>query len=195
MQPSPHQRAHTAFARILALTVAAAAAPMVGCTPMSETAVEPTSAMKQTYSYTRDIQPILETRCIACHGCNDAPCQLKLTSTTGLLRGATKSTVYDSARVKDMTPTRLFVDAQNTAEWRQRGFYSVFNERGGPLAENLEYSLLFDMIELGREHPLAPNGTQRDQARARSQERVFHFRRFREEKRCLHRACRWRSRA
>ena len=28
----------------------------------------------QTYSYTRDIKPILDQKCIACHGCYDAPC-------------------------------------------------------------------------------------------------------------------------
>ena len=41
--------------------------------------------------------------------------------------------------------------------WRKKGFYSVLNEQGGPLDSNLEYSLLYNMIELGRAHPLAPN--------------------------------------
>jgi hypothetical protein len=111
----------------------------------------------QTYSYTRDIEPILEEKCIACHGCYDAPCQLKLTSSDGLLRGATRKPVYDSARLRDMAPTRLFVDATTTAGWRDKGFHPVLNEQGGSLDDNLEYSLLYDMIRLGREHPLAAN--------------------------------------
>jgi len=111
----------------------------------------------QTYSYTRDIKPVLEQKCIACHGCYDAPCQLKLTSAEGLLRGATEKPVYDSARLTDMAPTRLFVDATTTTGWRDRGFYPVLNEQGGTLDDNLESSLLFNMIRLGREHPLLPN--------------------------------------
>lgn len=29
-----------------------------------------------TVSYEQDVKPILEARCIVCHGCYDAPCQL-----------------------------------------------------------------------------------------------------------------------
>lgn len=93
---------------------------------------------------------------LAVPGCSGlrAPCQLKLTSADGLLRGATRKPVYDSARLTDMAPTRLFVDATTTSGWRDKGFYPVLNEQGGPLDDNLEYSLLYDMIRLGREHPL-----------------------------------------
>ena len=111
----------------------------------------------QTYSFTRDVKPVIERKCIACHGCYDAPCQLKLTSAQGLLRGATGKAVYDSARLSDMAPTRLFVDASTTAGWRHKGFHPVLNEQGGPLENNLEASLLYNMIRLGREHPLPPN--------------------------------------
>jgi hypothetical protein len=47
---------------------------------------------------------------------------LKLTSDDGLLRGATKKPVYDSTRLTDMQPTRLFVDATTTAGWCDKGF-------------------------------------------------------------------------
>jgi len=127
-----------------------------GCLQAPETGYEETVAAEQTTSYARDVRPILETKCIACHACYDAPCQLLLTSPTGLLRGATRSQVYDSSRLTNAPPTRLFVDAQTTREWREKGFYSVLNDRGGPLADNLEFSLLFDMLRLGREHPLPP---------------------------------------
>jgi len=32
----------------------------------------------QPVSYQKQIRPILERRCVVCHGCYDAPCQLKL---------------------------------------------------------------------------------------------------------------------
>jgi hypothetical protein len=118
--------------------------------------VRPVSAT-QTTSYRRDIKPILEGKCIACHGCYDAPCQLNLTSSEGLLRGANKKVVYDTARLIPAAPTRLYIDAATPAQWREKGFTSVFNEEGSRLDDNLEYSLLYNMITLGREHPLAPN--------------------------------------
>jgi hypothetical protein len=111
----------------------------------------------QTYSYRRDIKPILVEKCIACHACYDAPCQLNLTSGEGLRRGANKKAVYDSARLTAAAPTRLYIDATTPAQWRDKGFYSVFNEQGSRLEDNLEYSLLYDMITLGKEHPLAPD--------------------------------------
>jgi hypothetical protein len=119
--------------------------------------VQPTVSTTQTYSYSRDVKPIIEQKCIACHACYDAPCQLILTSAEGLLRGASKKPVYDFTRLNDMAPTRLFTEAQTTAGWRQKGFFSALNARGGSLDDNLEYSLLYQMIELGRTHPLAPN--------------------------------------
>jgi hypothetical protein len=133
---------------------------LAGC---SQPAVEPEKPFirpvspTQTWSYRRDIKPILEEKCIACHACYDAPCQLKLTSSEGLLRGANKKAVYDAARLTAAAPTRLFVDATTTAQWREKGFTSVFNEQGSRLEDNLEYSLLYNMITLGKEHPLTPN--------------------------------------
>ena len=56
-----------------------------------------------------------------------------------------------------MAPTRLFVDAGTTAEWRDKGFFPVLNEQGGQLENNLEASLLYNMIRLGREQPLPPH--------------------------------------
>ena len=37
--------------------------------------------------YEKDIQPILNKRCVACHGCYSAPCQVKLSSYEGFKRG------------------------------------------------------------------------------------------------------------
>jgi hypothetical protein len=114
--------------------------------------VQPPVSATQTYSYTQNVKPILEQKCVACHACYDAPCQLNLASAEGLLRGASKQVVYDSARLKDMAPTRLFTDAHGAAEWRQKGFFPVLNAQGGTPDDNLEHSLLYQMIRLGREH-------------------------------------------
>ncbi len=108
----------------------------------------------QTYSYQKDIKPILEQKCIACHGCYDAPCQLKLTSSEGLARGATKKTVYDGERLFAIKPTRLFVDAKTSSEWRKKEFFPVLNEGGAGSQDNLDYSLLYKMITLGKDHPV-----------------------------------------
>jgi len=142
------------------LVVAMLTTIVLGCmqpAEISEKRFERPISPTQTHSYTRDIKPILEHKCIACHGCYDAPCQLQMTSAQGLLRGATKEPVYDSARLSDMAPTRMFVDAGTPGEWREKGFYSVFNEQGARLDDNLTYSLLYNMIRLGREHPMPQN--------------------------------------
>ena len=49
-------------------------------------------------SYQRDVRPVLENRCVVCHGCYDAPCQLKLGSWEGVARGTSKAMVYDGTR-------------------------------------------------------------------------------------------------
>ena len=72
--------------------------------------------------FDESVKPVLENRCVVCHGCTDAPCQLKLSSYEGLTRGASKVRVYDGARLSSIPPTRLFIDAQTTEEWREKGF-------------------------------------------------------------------------
>lgn len=75
-------------------------------------------------SYTQDIKPILDKRCVSCHSCYNSPCQLKLSSLDGLQRGASKTDIYAN-RMSAIDPTRLFVDAQTPKEWQTKGFYSV----------------------------------------------------------------------
>jgi hypothetical protein len=105
----------------------------------------------------RDIKPIFDQRCVVCHGCYDAPCQLKLDSPDGILRGATHAPIYDSARVFAADPTRLFIDADSIAVWRNKKFFPVLNE-GEPSAQNnLSASVLHHMLTLKTEHPL-PDG-------------------------------------
>ncbi|MEC4749161.1 fatty acid cis/trans isomerase [Methylomicrobium sp. Wu6] len=109
-------------------------------------------------SFHKDVKPILDSRCVVCHGCYDAPCQLKLGSIEGIDRGATKQKIYDFARLKAASPTRLFIDASDTAGWRQKDFYPVLNERGDSTAANLDNSVLAKLIELKRQNPLPTSG-------------------------------------
>lgn len=76
--------------------------------------------------YTDKIQPIFNNRCLACHSCYNAPCQLNLQSYEGFERGAIKFNVYDVMfRSKSIEPTRLWVDAQGVSEWRKKGFFEL----------------------------------------------------------------------
>ena len=48
----------------------------------------------------QDVKPVVEGRCVVCHACYDAPCQLKLSSWEGLARGANPEKVYDGGLVR-----------------------------------------------------------------------------------------------
>lgn len=111
--------------------------------------------------YFRDVKPILDNRCVVCHGCYDAPCQLKLSAFEGIDRGASKTKVYDGVRLLATQPSRLFVDANSTEEWRQRDFYPVLNERHQDSQSNVDGSVLYQMLLLKQQHPL-PETTQLD---------------------------------
>lgn len=75
--------------------------------------------------YTSQVQSIFTARCIACHACYNAPCQMNLTSFNGFKRGASKANPYDFPLVEAQSPTRLDVDAKTESAWRKRGFFSV----------------------------------------------------------------------
>ncbi len=75
-------------------------------------------------SYTKDVKPILDNRCVTCHSCYNSPCQLKLSSFEGLIRGANKKDIYEN-RLTAAEPTRLFVDASSEEQWREKEFFSV----------------------------------------------------------------------
>lgn len=101
-----------------------------------------------------DVQPILERRCVVCHGCYDAPCQLKLTAWDGVARGQSNARVYDGARLLAAPPSRLFIDAQLPSQWRKLGFDPVLNEREASAEANLAGSVLYQSLALKARHPL-----------------------------------------
>ncbi|NER64884.1 fatty acid cis/trans isomerase [Pseudomonas sp. MAFF212427] len=129
---------HRLLAGAFALLISGVA---VGQAPVSGPAI----------SYTRDIQPIFTEKCVACHACNDAACQLNLGSAEGVARGASKVPVYQGDRSTAVAPTRLFYDAHSVEAWQHKGFSSVLD------SQDSQAALMARMLELGHSAPLAPN--------------------------------------
>ena len=88
--------------------------------------------------YSKKIQPLFNQKCIACHSCYNSPCQLKLTSYHSTVRGANKVSIYDFPKLESREPTRMFVDAKNEEEWREKDFYDVIG--------NNDESILLHMV-------------------------------------------------
>lgn len=77
-----------------------------------------------------DIQPVLAKNCVTCHACSESPCQLKLDSYTGLMRGVSPVDPY-SLRIKDSF-TGGAINTSNefqysTEEWHKRQFKPVIS--------------------------------------------------------------------
>ncbi len=96
-----------------------------GCNETSTTTLYQAKITGKKVDFLNDIKPILDKRCVSCHSCYNSPCQAKYSSFEGVDRGASKDLVYDATRLLTADPTRLFIDAQNTFEWREKDFYSV----------------------------------------------------------------------
>ena len=104
-------------------------------------------------SYKDKVRPILDNRCVVCHGCYDAPCQLKLTSIDGIRRGASPEKVYDGSRILSMKPTRLNIDAKSVDEWRKKDFHAVIPDINSTPEENLDNSLIYKFLQLKEMFP------------------------------------------
>ena len=99
---------------------------------------QPLRAAAGAPDFATEVKPILDGRCVVCHGCYDAPCQLNLGSFEGIARGASREVVYAS-RLKPAEPTRLFHDALRNSGadgWRAKGFAPVLNERAPTVEAN-----------------------------------------------------------
>jgi len=97
--------------------------------------------------YLASVQPIFTASCIACHGCLNSPCLLKLTSYDGLMRGARKENP-DGPHIWPEEPVRMN-DAPSLQAWRERGFHPVVEKKGTP-AERVEQSELCAMVAAGK---------------------------------------------
>ncbi|UXI03951.1 fatty acid cis/trans isomerase [Photobacterium sp. TY1-4] len=114
--------------------------------------VPPATPMAQRYL--NEVKPVLENRCVVCHACYDAPCQLKMSSAEGIDRGASKEKVYEGTRLLAANTTRMFIDAQTTAQWRDKGFTPVLNERNQSPEANTQAGVMARMLQLKQAHPL-----------------------------------------
>jgi Fatty acid cis/trans isomerase (CTI) len=149
------------LARVNCLARVLVACFAIACSPSARPAVEPvtmpapTSPPEQQKLEWQAAKQTFDQRCVVCHGCYDAPCQLKLSSWDGVARGATKEQVYDPSRLRQAPPTRLDIDAREIGEWRAKGFYPVLpeNEQTDP-----RLALLTRMLELKRANPLELTG-------------------------------------
>lgn len=96
--------------------------------------------------YLKEVKPILDKRCVTCHSCYNSPCQAKMSSFEGVDRGASKILVYDALRFRAISPTRLFIDAKDTKNWREKGFYSTTqsSELNGSYNDSIMMQLLYD---------------------------------------------------
>ncbi len=121
----------------------------IGCTQKKLDPIVFKKSVKSNISYKKDIQPILNNRCVVCHSCYNSPCQLKLSSYDGLSRGASKIGIYDN-RLKAQDPTRLFIDATNTKQWREKGFFSISKSQ---INEN--ESLAMHMLQQKKKVPMS----------------------------------------
>lgn len=114
---------------------------------------------KEPVDFDAQVKPVLDRRCVVCHGCYDTPCQLKLSSIEGIERGSNPQKVYDGARILATEPTRLFVDADTTEEWRAKGFHPVLSDtKTGTAEQNLLSSVLYRMLRLKERRPQARLG-------------------------------------
>src|ERR1700685_2698776 len=139
--------------RIMALVVPAAAFVALACGSVRRAvAVTPTLVLSPAEQATAgsDAKAVFERRCVVCHGCYDAPCQLKLGTFDGIDRGASNAKVYEASRLLPAEPTRLDIDAHDALGWRRKGFHPVLPE--GVVADP-RASLLLRMLELQRGHP------------------------------------------
>lgn len=109
---------------------------------------------EQLATFHKDVQPIIENRCVVCHGCFDAPCQLKMESPEGIARGGSKIKIYDSNRLRAIDPTYLLGNAQTLASWRDKDFFPVLNERDQTPEANTNGSVLYQMLKLKKDNPL-----------------------------------------
>jgi hypothetical protein len=94
---------------------------------------------------------VFEQRCVVCHVCYDAPCQLELEPFAGVECGASHEQAYDGSRLLEASPTRLEIAAHGASERRAKGFHGVLPDRQTPAPSR---SVMMRMLEQKRAHRL-----------------------------------------
>ena len=106
---------------------------------------------ERNISFIQDVKPVFDKRCVSCHSCYNSPCQAKLSSFEGVARGGSKIEVYNATRLKAIDPTRLFIDASSTQEWREKGFFSLIDSNDtNPTTHN---SIMMHLLYDKKQHP------------------------------------------
>ncbi len=118
--------------------------------------------------YLDQVQPILNARCVACHGCYEAPCQVNLQSYEGVRRGFNPTPIFSAKRV-DYTHSTRMDDATTIAGWRKLGFLPIVGSAAEPQAadQNGRGSLMYRFLEQASKHHAPgfdPAGAQKIQA-------------------------------
>jgi hypothetical protein len=137
-----------------AVLCAAAALLVFACALAGRPPPIPVDPLPRAIRYAEDVEPILERRCVTCHSCYNAPCQLKLSSYEGVDRGGSRDAVYSSTRLVHQKPTRLFFDAHSSEGWRALGFHSVTRSEATGAAND---SILLRFLDAKRVRPV-PEG-------------------------------------
>lgn len=150
--------------RLTAATVLLASFFAPAC--VSEKKEPPAAAESEPMSFTRDIKPIFDEKCVACHACYDAPGQLDLRSVLGIERGAMKIDTY-AAREKPIAPTFAWNSPNTLEDWREMGFFSVLE--GG------RDSIMGKMLTLGHANPVKANERYPDDVKIDQLERQNHL--------------------
>lgn len=97
--------------------------------------------------YRSHIQPLFDRRCVACHSCFNAPCQLNLQDYSGFDRGANKLNVYNGTRTTAVETTRMWIDGATTSDWRKKGFFDIHSSK------DLEQNIFWQIISLRNQNP------------------------------------------
>ncbi len=101
--------------------------------------------------YLDKVEPILSKRCVTCHGCYEAPCQLNLQSYEGVRRGYNATPVYNAKRLKSMPITQMN-DVYPLSKWRELDFLPVVANNEEPNSANWSSSLLMTFIVRGYQY-------------------------------------------
>lgn len=97
------------------------------------------------------VQPLFEQRCIQCHSCYNAPCQLNMSSGEGIDRGLVQGfDVFSPRKLRAAEPSRLGIDRKTTQEWRNfswdHRFMPVVQDTGYEY-RNLDTSFILRLVE------------------------------------------------
>ena len=105
--------------------------------------------------YLDKVQAIFSKRCITCHGCYEAPCQLNLQSYQGVRRGYNVMPIYNMKRLESMPITQMN-EVYPLGKWRDLDFLPVVTHDEEPDSanqpQNWGSSLLKVLIEGGSQY-------------------------------------------